>query len=269
MHTDVVLDPTNADAAYLLAAARVVEDAGLDGIWTYDHISGASLGGSWVQDPWTLLGAFAAITNRVTLGPLVANVAIRHPALLAVAAATLQDVSGGRAMLGVGAGAGPGLPYVREMDMVGLVARSAAERRGMVEEAIGLIRTLWSGESEFDGEHFMLSGATGFRRPDPPPAIIVGVNGPKLAAVAGKVAEGVNIHSYEPELGSLVEVARAAAGEGKLMITVEAPLAAEWLLDDHPSRQGLIAMGVDRLMLVWHATYGIEAIARAGRLLHP
>ena len=264
--TDLAINPTDMAPSEVVEAAMAAEEAGFDGVWTYDHLSGVSMGGTSIPEIWTLLGAIGAVTRRVNVGPLVANVTTRHPAVLAIAAATLQELTGGRAMLGLGAGAGPGSPYALEFEMVGIEARPAATRREMVVDTINVIRGLWRGEPDVTGRHHGLTGAVGFIRPDPLPPIIVGANGPKMSALAGRSADGVNIHTYEPELDSLIEVARAAATGRNTMVTVEAVLGDEWLQPDHPSRKRMIDLGVDRLVLAWTGDQGTQAIARAGKL---
>ncbi|MGH7418138.1 MAG: LLM class flavin-dependent oxidoreductase, partial [Candidatus Rokuibacteriota bacterium] len=91
--------------ADMRAAALAAEDAGFDGLWTWDHLRDPDgEGGPGVPEAWTVLTALAEVTRRVSLGPLVLNVANRQPGLLANMAATLQAVSGGRVLLGLGAG---------------------------------------------------------------------------------------------------------------------------------------------------------------------
>lgn len=243
----------------------MVEKSGFDGVWIYDHFSAVTLGGDSISDPWPLLGAISATTARISLGPLVTNLTVRHPVHIAVAAATLQDLSEGRFILGVGAGAGRESPFSHEMSMVGLEPASSKARRDMVSEAIDVIRVLWSGGGDFDGEHYALDGAEGFPVPVPTPPIMVGANGPRMSELAGRHGDGVNVHSHAEDLVGLIGRVRAASA-GTPLITVEAPLERAWL--DGPSRAEMVSLGVDRLILRWHgATDGIGAIEAAGELI--
>jgi alkanesulfonate monooxygenase SsuD/methylene tetrahydromethanopterin reductase-like flavin-dependent oxidoreductase (luciferase family) len=266
VRTDVSLDPTDLAARLLVEAALTAERSGFDGVWMYDHISGVALGGDSISDPWPLLGAIAASTERISLGPLVANATVRHAAHIAVASATLQDLSGGRFLLGIGAGAGPGSSFADEMVMVGLDPKPAAVRRGIVVESIDVIRRLWSGGGDVDGEHLSLHAAAGFPAPEVAPPIIVGANGPKMAAIAGSVGDGVNLHSDETDLAGLIAIVRDASPSGDSIITVEAPLEPPWF--DGQPRERMLELGVDRLILRWHgAADDLESIESAGKLI--
>ncbi|MDH4075335.1 MAG: LLM class flavin-dependent oxidoreductase, partial [Acidimicrobiia bacterium] len=103
MQIDVLLDPFGVSWGQVLEVAEAAEEAGFHGLWTWDHLAGQVHGEPGVLECWTVLSALAARTRRVTIGPLVLNVANRRPGVLAVAAATLQHVSGGRLILGLGA----------------------------------------------------------------------------------------------------------------------------------------------------------------------
>lgn len=263
MLTDVSLDPTDLSAGQIVDAAVIAESSGFDGVWMYDHISGATLGGDSISDPWPLLGAIAASTERVVLGPLVTNATVRHPAHVAVASATLHDLSGGRFMLGIGAGAGPGSSFADEMLMVGLEPKSAADRRRIVIESIAVIRRLWTGGGGFEGEYHSLHEAEGFPIAAPPPPIIVGANGPKMAAIAGSFGDGVNLHADEADLDGLISTTRDAAPAANSIITVEAPMKRSWIDGDERAR--MVGLGVDRLILKWHgATDSLAMIEMAG-----
>jgi alkanesulfonate monooxygenase SsuD/methylene tetrahydromethanopterin reductase-like flavin-dependent oxidoreductase (luciferase family) len=130
----------------------------------------------------------------------VLNVANRDPGTLAVMAATLQEVSGGRLLLGLGAGGGRGTPYPAEQEALGRPVPGDATRRRSVEEAVARLREVWSGA---------VGGVSGFLRPEPPPPIIVGGFGPKMAELAGRVGDGMNAPGG-PGLGRLIDIAREA-----------------------------------------------------------
>ena len=260
IETDIVLNPVDIGAAALVDAARTADDAGFAGVWTYDHLSGAVLRGGRALDVWSMLAAMATATERVTLGPLVANATVRHPAQINAPVAALQELSGGRARLGLGAGAGPGSPFSRELTLLGLDVHRAGARRRMVVDTIAYLRELWSGRTE------------GVLVPHPAPAILVGANGPKMAALAGEHADGLNVHDFTPDLPVLLKIAREAAlaaGNDSFALTVEGPFTDAWSDPESDERGELAGLGVSRVILRWSADLGIAAIARAGRRFSP
>ena len=125
-------------------------------------------------------------------------------------------------------------------------------------EAIELMRGLWSGRD-------------GFLRPEPAPPIVVGGFGPRMAAIAGRYADGFNTQAMHPRLADLVKIARdehAAAGRGvPFLATVFAGLDERWLRPDSRARQSLDRVGVDRLILLVSPPFDAEEIRGAGRLL--
>src|SRR4029077_7273992 len=150
MRTDLLLIPMSARYRDMRAAAIAAEEAGFDGLWTWDPLrdpDGES--GPGVPEAWTTLTALAEATRRIALGPLVLNVANRHPGLLANMAATLQAVSGGRLLLGIGAGGSQRTPYAAEQRAIGQSVERDEVRARKVVEAVGLMRRLWSGHAGF------------------------------------------------------------------------------------------------------------------------
>ena len=268
---DLLLDPFDATWPDLRDAALVAEEQGFDGIWTWDHLAGQAHDADRVLECWTILSALAAVVPRVMLGPLVLNVANRRPGVLATAAATLQEVSGGRLLLGLGAGGGRGLPYPLEQEATGVTVPGDRVRRAQVAEAIGVMRQLWTGEARpFAGEHYSLGTGRGFIVPEPAPPIIVGAFGPKMATLAGELGDGINTHAGSPALVDLLDTARAAhAASGRdpadFIVTLSAPFAPATF---EPSRvEAFEAMGVDRIVLLVHAPYDRDAIRDAGARL--
>jgi alkanesulfonate monooxygenase SsuD/methylene tetrahydromethanopterin reductase-like flavin-dependent oxidoreductase (luciferase family) len=260
MKTDLLLIPMSARWAELRAAAVAADEAGFDGLWTWDHLRDPDDGGGpGVPEAWTVLTALAEVTQRVMLGPLVLNVANRHPGVLANMAATLQTVSGGRLLLGLGAGGSRRTPYAAEQAAIGQTVEHDAVRAQRVVDAIALMRRLWAGEA-------------GFLRPDPPPPIIVGGFGPRMAAIAGRHGDGWNTQAMHPQLAELVRIARhahAATGRAAagFAVTVFAGLEERWLRADSRARQMLARVGVDRLILLMAPPFDTAAIRQAGRAL--
>ena len=157
--------------------AGAAEEAGLDSIWIGDHLlyrgDGRPERGPW--DCWTLLAGLAAVTTRVELGPLVACTAFRDPGLLARTAAAVDELSGGRLRVALGAGWNEaefrafGLPFDHR------VAR--------FEEAFEIVRRLFAGERvTFAGRYHRLEDALVLPPPRRRPPLMVGGDGPRLLA---------------------------------------------------------------------------------------
>jgi len=200
MHVDLLFDPFGGRWTEVREAALAAERSGFDGVWIYDHLAGSVHGETHVLECWTILSAIAAEVPRVNIGPLVLNVANRDPAMLAVMAATLQEVSDGRLLLGLGAGGGRETPYAAEQEALGKSVPGDVARRSAIETAVTTLRSVWSGS---------VSQVSGFLRPDPPPPIILGGFGPKMAALAGQIGDGINVPAG-PRLRELIAVARDA-----------------------------------------------------------
>jgi alkanesulfonate monooxygenase SsuD/methylene tetrahydromethanopterin reductase-like flavin-dependent oxidoreductase (luciferase family) len=240
MQVDVRLDPFDTPWARVREAARAAVDAGFKGIWIPDHLDGRVFGGTRVFECWTTLTAVAVSTSDVKLGPLVLNVANREPDVLASMAATLQDVSGERLLLGIGAGGGKGASFRREQEAIGRTVPPDPVRRAQVESCVAEMRRLWD--------------SPGFLRPDPAPPIVIAAFGPKMAELAGRVGDGINAPAMHPRLRELVGIARDAfanAGRdpARFLVTVYAAFDQRWFRDDLPARAELAALGVDRLIL--------------------
>jgi alkanesulfonate monooxygenase SsuD/methylene tetrahydromethanopterin reductase-like flavin-dependent oxidoreductase (luciferase family) len=199
-----------------LAMARSAEAAGVDSIWLGDHLlyRGDDRPERAPWEAWTLLSALAAATERVTLGPLVACTAFHPPGLIAKMAATIDEVSGGRFVLGLGAGwneaefAAFGLPYDRR------VSRFA--------EPFEVIHRLLAGERVTLGGRFHQTDDLVLL---PPPArrvpIMIGSNGPRMLGIALPHADAWNTwydgygNSVEGFAALNARISEAARGAGR------------------------------------------------------
>ena len=151
------------------AMARAAEEVGFDSIWLGDHLlyrgDGRPERGPW--EAWTLLAALAAATERVRLGPLVACASFHPPGLIAKMAATLAEVSGGRFVLGLGAGWNE-VEY-RAFALVRVIGHAGADHDGEVERPlplhpIGDVQVAALGEAHLGQLH---EGALRIQREDP------------------------------------------------------------------------------------------------------
>lgn len=259
-----------------MRAAAVAADAGgFSGLWTWDHLRPDSMTRpSAPPECWTVLSALAEVVPNMLLGPMVLNVANRHPGLVANMAATLQQVSNGRLVLGIGAGGGRATPYAAEQVAFNRVVPGDSARAEQVAEAIQVMERLWMGDSSnFNGEHFQLKRPAGFLTAEPPPPIVVGGFGPRMAAVAGKYASGFNTQAGHPRLKELIDIARSEYGRrggalGRFSISVFAGLAEKWLRPGSPERYRLEQLGVDRIVLLIEPPFDAATIRDAGRMLN-
>ena len=176
------------DYAYLRDIFRAADRLGYDGASLYDLLS--------IPTPecWTTLSALASETERIRLIPMVLANLYRHPGTLAKMAATLDVISGGRLVLGIGAGGGEG-----DHHAYGLPYPSTRERAAMLGEAVQVIRLLWSGERvSFEGRHYRLDNALCSPAPaqQPQPPILIGGHGERyLLRVAAAHADITNMRA--------------------------------------------------------------------------
>jgi alkanesulfonate monooxygenase SsuD/methylene tetrahydromethanopterin reductase-like flavin-dependent oxidoreductase (luciferase family) len=249
VQVDLLFDPFGGRWEDMRDAAIAAEGAGFDGVWLYDHLAGSVHGAPHVLECWTALTAIAAVVPRLMVGPLVLNVGNRDAGTLAVMAATLHEVSGGRLLLGIGAGGGIDTPYAAEQLALGRAVPGDAVRRRAVEATAATLRRVWSGAS---------GDAHGFLRPDPPPPLIVGGFGPKMAELAGRVGDGINAPGG-PSLPRLLDVAREAHARSgrdpdRFVVTTLGT----------PGDERLVRLGVHRVLTMVRPPY-TAAVSRLTR----
>jgi alkanesulfonate monooxygenase SsuD/methylene tetrahydromethanopterin reductase-like flavin-dependent oxidoreductase (luciferase family) len=220
--------------------AELAERIGLDSVWVGDHLlyrdDGRPARGPW--EAWSLLAALAAVTDRVELGPLVAATSFHNPAMIAKKAATIDEISGGRLILGLGAGWNRA-----EYDAYGFPFDRRVSR---FEESFTVIRELLStGRSDFAGEFIQLDRGElvprGPRAEGPP--LMVGSMGERMLAItlphvtawnAWFSWYGNSVAGYRP-LRDRIDAACRAAGRDPA--TLERTLAVFVAFDGAQGRQ--------------------------------
>lgn len=179
---------------------RATEDLGFESLWRSDHYF--SLMGAPERDALETFTSFVMVaenSSRIRFGPLVASCTFRHPSLVARMAAQIDQLSGGRFVLGMGAGWN-----VPEHEAFGIEFPALRERMDRLEESIEVVRALWGdGPATYEGRYYQLRDAVSFPKPVQHPApILVGGSGERrtLRIVAKYANEwnaiGVNTETY-------------------------------------------------------------------------
>ena len=194
MHFGVILPNygKNSTPDGIRRFAEAAEGLGFDSVWTTEHIIvGPEAVDPYgrVYDPLVALGWVAGWTQRIGLGTSIVLVPLHNPMRLAKEVATLQELSGGRFTLGVGMGW-----HKDEFEFMGVEFRGRG-RRG--DEAIRLMRALWNGEHDFDGQYWSFHNATAEPRPSPPPEIWVGGSSERAVRRARELGD-----AWHPSRGS-------------------------------------------------------------------
>src|SRR6516164_4994609 len=214
------------------------EQAGVDRISVMDHVWQIAPNGRpelAMLEAYTALGWLAAKTERVKLLSMVTAVVYREPGLLAKALTTLDVLSGGRAILGIGAAWNE-----EESRGLGLFFPPMAERFERLEEAILICKQMWSGdEGPFDGKHYhlarTLNSPQALSRPHPP--ILIGGSGErKTLLLVARYADACNLFDT-PELAHKLDVLRGhCAAEGRDYDAIEKTVQARYDLGENGER---------------------------------
>jgi F420-dependent oxidoreductase-like protein len=170
-----------------VALAEACEASGVEALFRSDHYVSGSDESRPVLDAWTTLAGLAARTTKLELGTLVSPVTFRHPAVLARAAATADEISGGRVTLGLGAGW-----MEREHEAYGFEFGTARDRIARFGEQLEIVHRLLREDGvDFDGDHYRLENAPGLRRPDLP-LLVGGSAKPGTTGAAVRFADEYN-----------------------------------------------------------------------------
>jgi len=170
--------PQHSDWETNLLFAQTCDRVGIDHIWTIDHLVDPPKPDRFLYEAWTLASALAGVTDHVKLGHLVLCNLFRPPSLLAKMAATLDHISGGRVILGIGAGYFP-----LEFDAYGIPFPDVGPRLQMLREGIEVCKALWTqSPATYKGTHYTVEDAYCEPRPmqRPHPPILIGGSGEKV-----------------------------------------------------------------------------------------
>lgn len=212
----------------LLAAARWAEREALSAFARSDHYGWVAGVDADATDAFATMGGLARDTDRIRLTVLVSPITFRHPAVIAKAAASIDQMSGGRFELGVGTGW-----MESEHEAFGLDLPALGERFDRFEEALAYLRSaLWDEHASYSGAHYRLNAPVR-PRPTGPLPIIVGGNGARRTPrIAGTLADEYNIMTADGEIvrKRVATMREAAAAAGRdpdaIRVTVMGPAVA-------------------------------------------
>jgi alkanesulfonate monooxygenase SsuD/methylene tetrahydromethanopterin reductase-like flavin-dependent oxidoreductase (luciferase family) len=258
---DIQLNQGAGPWSALREAAIAAEETGYSTLWNLDHFSGSMFRTDSMLECFTSLTAWAGVTNTIGLGTLVTNVMNREPGLLANIVSSIQQISGDRFTLGIGAGTAPNSPWGGEQEALGLpLLPTMAQRHARLAEVVDIMRTIWAEDRH---ESF-----AGFPRPVSSPRIIAGTNSIALARLAGERLDGVNARFNHPQRGEFIAAAREASGNrANFDASVWAPFNAEFADPDHEFHKELESEGVTRLILFMSDVVNLDAITSVARYL--
>jgi F420-dependent oxidoreductase-like protein len=260
-------------ATGLSRTVQGADEGGLYGVWVADHLLqadpiGARPGETEMLEAYTTLGFLAARTSRVKLGTLVTAVTFRPPALLVKAVSTVDALSGGRALFGIGAGY-----EAAEAAAMGLPLPPVAERFARLEETLQIARRMWAGdESPFTGEHYRLDKPT--HSPPPasrphPPILIGGTGERRTLPLVARYADACNVFDI-PDGGATArhklgvlrrlcdEVGRPYADIEKTIATRLAPGESAASFVDRC--RAFVELGIDHVGVVTTGPWSAEAV---------
>jgi F420-dependent oxidoreductase-like protein len=193
------------------AAALELDALGFDSLWACDHLYGVPLPTFPIFEAWTELAAVAAITERVELGTLVTPPFFRNPAVLAKQVATLDHISQGRVIVGLGAGW-----FGAEFEGTGSPFPALPERMQALEETAQILKRLWSDpKASFEGKHFSIHEAICEPKPVRRPPILIGGGGERLLmGIAVRHADiWNNLAVFQTQLAGKIEALQRRCDE--------------------------------------------------------
>jgi F420-dependent oxidoreductase-like protein len=275
--------------------ARSADEADFDTLWVMDHFFQIRLTGLPPESPmpeaYATLGVLAGLTRRIRLGAMVTSVAYRHPGVLVKAVTALDVLSGGRMILGVGAGApfnvqpsGPGTPF--EAEGLGIPYPPLAERFERLEETLRIARQMWHGDdSPYQGRHYQLArplnSPNSVQRPRPP--ILIGGSGEqKTLRFVAEYGDACNLFdlpgtAFSDNLRRKLDVLREhCAAAGRDYQEIEKTVSSSFDLGDDQDA-GLIGLlshlreladlGIDHAIVSPHGPWNEASLAAVAAIL--
>jgi alkanesulfonate monooxygenase SsuD/methylene tetrahydromethanopterin reductase-like flavin-dependent oxidoreductase (luciferase family) len=220
MRIGAFLSPRD-DVARAIDLARRADELGYESVWV-THGAG--------RDAFLVLAAYGHATRRIGLGSGVVPIYPRHPVAMAQEAATLQEISAGRFVLGIGVSHGPSMGAALGLDM--------GRPLDVMREYVAVLRGALAGRVRFEGRYFRVAWESAFRPPSPPPLLLAGLATPMLE-LAGALADGVVLWLCAPEYIRDVAVpalARGRATAGKSLAGFEVVAAVPVAVTDDVPR---------------------------------
>lgn len=237
--------------AEVASLAQHAEQTGWDGIWYADHFmpNAEDTTTPW-PEAWTTLAALAACVPRLRIGTLVSGNTYRHPAVLAKMAATLDHISGGRAVLGLGAGW-----QENEHQQYGIPFHTLAERLARLDEACQVIRALFTQPvANFDGRFYQLDQATLEPKPvQQPLPLLIGGGGEKVTLkITARYADEWNVWGTVDTLRHKMEILDSHCSEvGRNPADIQrSAVALLFMSDDETYLERMRSAGVERPSII-------------------
>ncbi len=246
-----------------------LEAAGYAGVATWDHFVSRGARNDPVLEAWTTLAAIGGATTRLGLMTFVANVMNRHPAVLARMAATLQEATGGRLILGLGIGGHPA-----EHRAYGIPFPDVPERVARLEEAVAVLRALWlGGPATRPSPFYPLLDAHAFPVPVPPPPITIGAESRPGVELAARVGDGWTTPAaiLAERLPAYLD-ALAAAGKNRsaqrVLVAFDVPRSASlagspWVGDPAAAAAEWVSAGADGAVVGANTTADVDLLVAA------
>jgi probable F420-dependent oxidoreductase len=198
----------------ILDLARLADDGGWYGMWFADHYmpntGSEDIQPGDVHECWAVLPAIAAVTENIRVGPLVSPTSVHHPAVLANRAATIDHLSNGRMVLGIGAGW-----QINEHHAYGIELQEPGPRVTRFDEAIQIIRSLLHEDrTDFSGEYYEITDAPSDPKPvQSPLPILVGTGSPRMLRITARHADEWNTWGGPEMAGGALDKLRTACDQ--------------------------------------------------------